>query len=197
MNYVSLQFAGKNITDFINAIEDYFNTVYATILSYLSSLSITTANEKHTEMIGRLIGFPRPLVQQELLNSFLFKFSISYYKDSDMGFAATYGTSGGGLFSAATTDNGTTYLDLATYKSMLKIIAKAKANSSRYSLTLIDDICKYAAGGNNYIITWANNEQDIVVTFYDVNVYAIYIAGYILNYLFDSVPDITVIKETT
>jgi hypothetical protein len=80
---------------------------------------------------------------------------------------------------------------------MLKIIAKAKANSSRYSMALIDDICKYAAQEHNYSISWLGTEQDIQIIFYDVNAYAIYIAGYILNYLFDSIPSITVVKETT
>ena len=198
MSYVSKQFMGPNITAFINSIIAYFEEVYVAILYYLSLLSISSANEKHTEMIGRLIGFPRPLVQGEIHDLTSFRFTLSYYQDVDIGFSTTYGELGeGGLLSPTTEDEGLIYLDLVTYKEMLKIVARAQSEAGRYSLQLIDEICAYVAGNNNYVISYFGTANDILITFYDVSLYGIYIVGYVLNYLFDSIPSITVTKELT
>lgn len=198
MNYISKQFAGPNIQGFSDAIEDSFNTLYVPTLDYFSTLSIASANEAHTEMIGRLIGFPRPLVNAEIMNASLFKFSFSYYKDSDIGFSLNYDALGtGGRLTEVDINNNLVYLALPAYKALLKIIAEAKNSSGRNSIVLIDSICSYFSAVKNYKIEWVGTHQGILITFYDISVYTLYLIGYVLNYLFDSEPDITVIKETT
>jgi len=197
MNYISKQLGGPIVQGFITGIETMFNNWYAITLNYLKTLSISSANEKHTEMIGTLVGFPRPLVQQELVDSAYFKFAVSYYRDIDIGFATSYSALGdGGLLSPVVSYSNLVYLDLTTYKAMLKIITKARWGMRASSMTLIDDICKYVAETKDYNITFNAPQNDITITFYNVSAYSVYIAGYILNYLFDTEPDITVIKET-
>lgn len=199
MNYISKQFAGPIVQGFSDAVESFFNTQFMPIINYFATLSITTANEKHTELIGKLLGFPRPLIQKELLDATRFKFTTNYYRDEDIGFALTYGavgtTAGGALGNVADVSN-LVYMDLATYKSILKILATTKYNNRRRSLNLIDSICHIIAQDKLYTITWIDDNKNILVTFTDLKAYSVYVVGYILNAIFDTMPSIVVTKET-
>lgn len=199
MNYISKQFAGPIVQGFSDAVESFFNTQFMPTINYFATLSITTANEKHTELIGKLLGFPRPLIQKELLDATRFKFTTNYYHDEDIGFALTYGavgtTAGGALGNVADVSN-LVYMDLATYKSILKILATTKYNNRRRSLNLIDSICHIIAQDKLYTITWIDDNKNILVTFTDLKAYSVYVVGYILNAIFDTMPSIVVTKET-
>ena len=199
MNYISKQFAGPIVQGFSNAVESFFNTKFMPTINYFKSLSIDSANEKHTETIGKLIGFPRPLIQKELLDATLFKFTVSYYHDVDIGFALTYGSAGttvGGALSTPESASVTAYMDLSTYKSILKILAKSKYSNKRRSLRLIDSICHEIAQDKTYTIEWTDSNSNILITFTDLKAYSVYVVGYILNALFDTMPSIVVTKET-
>lgn len=198
MNYISKQFAGPIIQGFSNAIEDFFNTKFMPTINYFMSLSIDSANEKHTEMIGKLLGFPRPLVQKDLLDATKFKFTVSYYHDEDLGFALTYGSAGstnGGTLDAITDLTTSIYMDLPTYKSILKIVARSKYNNKRRSLELIDAVCHEIAQEHSYTIEWVDSYKNILITFTDLKAYSVYVIGYILTALFDTMPSIIVVKE--
>ena len=198
MNYISKQFAGTIIQGFSDAVEDFFNTRFMPTINYFASLSITSANEKHTEMIGKLLGFPRPLIQKELLDATKFRFTVSYYHAEDVGFAATYGSAGsttGGVFTNVVDASILIYMDIPTYKSMLKILSKAKYNNRRRSLALIDSICHEVAQDKLYTIEWIDDNKNILITFTDLKAYSVYVVGYILNAIFDTMPSIIVTKE--
>lgn len=199
MNYISKQFAGTIVQGFSDAVESFFNTQFMPTINYFASLRIDSANEAHTELIGKLLGFPRPLIQKELLDATKFKFTVSYYQDEDIGFASTYGavgtTAGGGLGNVADVGN-LIYMDLATYKSILKILARTKYNNRRRSLQLIDAICHLIAQDKLYTIEWIDNNKNILITFTDLKAYSVYVVGYILNAIFDTMPSIVVTKET-
>jgi len=194
VNYISKQFAGAIIQGVSDAIEAFINTVSGVVINYFLTLAISTANSDHSDMIGRLIGFPRPLVQIELLDSSFITFSFSYYRDIDVGFAASYDSVGtGGRFPGGATN--LVLLPLATYKAMLRIIATAKRTATNNAMSTIDQVCKYIAEDNNYTIAFTGTRNNILITFQNVSVYSVYVAGYILNYLFDTEPDITVTRE--
>lgn len=198
MNYISKQFAGPIVQGFSAAVEDFFKTKMVPTISYFAGLSISTANEKHTEMIGKLLGFPRPLVQKELLDATKLRFTISYYHDEDIGFAATYGSAGsttGGVFGNPADAATLIYMDLPTYKSILKVLAKAKYNNRRRSLNLIDAICHEIAQDKLYTIEWIDDNKNILITFTDLKAYSVYVIGYVLNAIFDTMPSIIVTKE--
>lgn len=197
MNYISKQFAGPIIQGFSNAVEDFFNTKFMPTINYFMSLSIDSANEKHTEMIGKLLGFPRPLVQGDIFDTTKLRFTVSYYHDEDIGFALTYGSAGttdGGILSEVSALSTTVYMDLPTYKSILKIIAKARNNNARKSISLIDAVCHAVAQEHTYTIEWVDSNKNILITFTTLRAYSVYIIGYILTALFDTMPSIIVVK---
>ncbi len=197
MNYISKQFAGPIIQGFSNAVEDFFNTKFMPTINYFMSLSIDSANEKHTEMIGKLLGFPRPLVQKDLFDTTKLRFTVSYYHDEDTGFALTYGSAGtadGGILSEVSALSTTVYMDLPTYKSILKIIAKARNNNARKSISLIDAVCHAVAQEHPYTIEWVDSNKNILITFTTLRAYSVYIIGYILTALFDTMPSIIIVK---
>lgn len=199
MNYISKQFAGSIVQGFSDAVESFFNTKFMPVINYFAALSIDSANEKHTEMIGKLIGFPRPLVQKELLDGTKFKFTVSYYHDEDIGFSLTYGSAGtstGGVLGSLADAALLVYMDIPTYKSILKIVARAQYNNKRRSLSLIDSICKAVAVDKLYTIEWIDSNKNILITFTDLKAYSVYVVGYILNAIFDTMPSIVVTKES-
>lgn len=198
MNYISKQFAGPIIQGFSDAIEDFFNTKFMPTINYFMLLSIDSANEKHTEMIGKLLGFPRPLVQSELFDTTKLRFTVSYYHDEDIGFALTYGSAGtvnGGILGEVSASSTTAYMDIPTYKSILKIIAKARYNNERKSISLIDAVCHAVAQEHPYTIEWVDSNKNILITFTTLRAYSVYVIGYILTALFDTMPSIVVVKE--
>lgn len=199
MNYISKQFAGPMIQGFSNAIESFFNTKFMPTINYFMTLSLGSANEAHTEMIGKLLGFPRPLIQKELLDATLLKFTVSYYHNEDIGFALTYGSAGttvGGSLGSIEAASTTVYIELSTYKSILSILARARYNNKSRSLSLIDSICHEIAQDKLYTITWTDSNKNILITFTDLKAYSVYVIGYILNALYNTMPSIVVIKET-
>jgi len=199
MNYISKQFAGPIVQGFSDAVESFFNTQFMPTINYFMTLNITTANEKHTELIGKLLGFPRPLIQKELLDATRVKFTTNYYHDEDIGFALTYGsvgTTAGGALGDVADVSYLVYMDLATYKGILKILATTEYNNRRRSLNLIDSICHIIAQDKLYTITWIDDNKNILVTFTDLKAYSVYVVGYILNAIFDTMPSIVVTKES-
>ena len=198
MNYISKQFAGPIVQGFSDAVESFFNTTLVPTINYFASLCISSANEKHTEMIGKLLGFPRPLIQKELLDATKLRFTLDYYHDEDIGFALTYGSAGatqGGIFTNVADASTLIYMDISTYKSILKIITKAKYSNKRRSLSIIDSICKEIAQESTYTIEWIDNNKNILITFTDLKAYSVYVISYILNAIFDTMPSIIVTKE--
>lgn len=131
------------------------------ITSYLKGLSIATAQETDLENIGRLIGYPRPLVpdgfneENQLLLS-----NLPQSMDLTAGLAALNTDVGGTLSSLETSENN--FMSLDIYRRFLPRVALIK----RYGLTLkcIDDIC--AIVSKNYTIEFDEN-KDIRVIFQD------------------------------
>jgi len=129
------------------------------IENYLYKMSILTAQETELESIGRIIGYPRPLVpvgfSQE---NVLILSELPQYQDLQNGLAEI-GSEVGGRFSS-TKKTASDYMDLGLYRNFLDKVAYIK----RYGITLyaVDQIARLI--DSQYTIGWDAN-RDITVDF--------------------------------
>lgn len=145
------------------------------IESYLYNLSIATAKETELETIGRLIGYPRPLVPEGFNQENLFIFSTLPMTPDELHGFSTINSEVGGVF-ATIVPSETNYMDLELYRSLLRKVAFIK----RYGVTLyaVDQIAKTIT--DDYTLEWDEN-KDILLTF---NSSIGYVNVWILSQLF-------------
>lgn len=185
LSYFARPLQGPNISAFLKAIQNFFNISKPTI-DYLSLMSISTAKEKHLEMIGRLMGFERPIIDTQAFSELLFRFS-SEYDSSIVGFSSEYGSSGGGLLDYTFTVFN--YMPLDQFRNILLILKEGFA--SRSSIFIIDKICAYYSP--SYTLEWDSN-HDIVVKMYDTGTYSLATAQYVFDTLYTVSPVVNVQK---
>lgn len=130
------------------------------IESYLYNLSIQTAEETELENIGKIIGYPRPLVPEgwaEESNLFLF-WTLPFEQNPLIGFSEIGSEVGGRLSTVRESQTG--YMSLDLYRTFLDKVAYIK----RYGVTLyaVDQIARLI--DKDYTIAW-NENQDIEITF--------------------------------
>lgn len=130
------------------------------IENYLYNLSIQTAEETELENIGKIIGYPRPLVPEgwaEESNLFLF-WTLPFEQNPLIGFSEIGSEVGGRLSTVRESQTG--YMSLDLYRTFLDKVAYVK----RYGVTLyaVDQIARLI--DEDYTIAW-NENQDIEVTF--------------------------------
>jgi hypothetical protein len=129
------------------------------IIDYLYSLSIATAQETELENIGLIVGYPRPLVPEGFEQENLFIFTnLPMQQDNTIGFSEISSDVGGRLSSLETSQ--TNYMNLSMYRNFLDKIAYIK----RYGITLysVDMIAKLIT--DNYTLTY-NENKDLVINF--------------------------------
>lgn len=127
--------------------------------NYLYELSISTAQETELENIGRIIGYPRPLVPEGFNNeNVLILGSLPLEQDFDIGLATVGETLGGQL--STVTLSETDFMSLGTYRKFLTSVAILK----RYGITLksVDKIASVLS--DNYTISF-NEDNDIVIQY--------------------------------
>ena len=130
------------------------------IEDYLYNLSIQTAEETELENIGKIIGYPRPLVPEgftEESDLFIFT-SLPMEQNVLLGFSELDSEVGGKLSTVKESKTG--YRNLGLYRSFLDKVAYIK----RYGVTLyaVDQIARLI--DNDYTIEW-NENKDVVVEF--------------------------------
>ena len=155
--YLPKQMNGAVIKSYMNAMENELKDS-DTICDYLHGLSIITAQETELESIGKLIGYPRPLVPQGFEQENVFIFTETCYSDSEIGFSATNSEVGGRFVTTGL--SASNYMSLGLYRKFLDKIAYIK----RYGVTLysIDMIAKLIT--DNYTISYDEN-NDILLYF--------------------------------
>ena len=129
------------------------------IIDYLYSLSIATAQETELENIGLIVGYPRPLVPEGFEQENLFIFTnLPMQQDNTIGFSEISSDVGGRLSSLEASQ--TNYMSLSMYRKFLDKIAYIK----RYGITLysVDMIAKLIT--DNYTLTYDEN-KDLVINF--------------------------------
>lgn len=149
--YYPKQMNGAVISAFGQARDDEYNDAN-TIEKYLYQLSIETANETELENIGKLIGYPRPLVPEGFVTENLFLFGdLPIKQDMFTGFADLNGVNGGELSSLEKSESS--FMSLGMYRKFLTYIAIIK----RYGITIyaIDKIASIF--GITYELSWSAN----------------------------------------
>lgn len=129
------------------------------IEDYLYNLSILTAKETELENIGKIIGFPRPLVPEGFDQENIFLFTeLPLMEDVAIGFSQVASEVGGRLTSTA--ESQTNYMSLGLYRKFLDKVAYIK----RYGVTLysVDNIARLI--DDDYSISWDEN-KDVLLTF--------------------------------
>mgnify|MGYP006916039508 FL=1 len=130
------------------------------IEEYLYNLSIQSAEETELENIGRLVGYPRPLVPEGFFDEsdfFIFT-TLPMEQNPLLGFSELDSEVGGKL--STVKESRTGYMSLGLYRTFLDKVAYIK----RYGVTLyaVDQIAKLI--DNDYEIDW-NENKDVTVTF--------------------------------
>ena len=156
--YLPKQMNGAVVNSIMAALESRLADAGA-VEAYLHGLSIATAQETELENIGRIVGYPRPLVPEGFDQENIFIFTIlPMEQDTGIGFSAPASEVGGRLVSIHSSQ--TNYMDLGLYRSFLDKVAYIK----RYGVTLysVDRIA--ALIDNDYTIGYTE-EKDIQVEF--------------------------------
>jgi len=157
--YMPKQMNGPVLNAAKAGIEDRLSDAVA-IEDYLHGLSIQSAEETELENIGRIVGYPRPLVPEgfsDEANLFLF-WTLPFEQNPLIGFSEVGSEVGGRL--STTKESQTGYMDLGLYRTFLDKVAYVK----RYGITLyaVDQIARLI--DSDYTIEW-NDDKDIEVTF--------------------------------
>ena len=156
--YLPKQMNGPVVNSFMTGLEKSLEPADI-INDYLYSLSIQTAHETELENIGRIIGYPRPLVpvgfEQE--NVFIIT-HLPMEQDISIGFSELDSEAGGRLSSIRISQSN--YMSLPLYRKFLDKVAYIK----RYGVTIysIDQIAKLV--DSDYTIEW-DNYENISLTF--------------------------------
>lgn len=156
--YLPKQMNGPVINSVMSGLEDQLQDAEA-IEDYLYNLSILTAQETELENIGKIIGYPRPLVPTGFEQEYVFLFTtLPMEQDVTLGFSQVDGEVGGRLVSQDASE--TNYMSLGLYRKFLDKVAYIK----RYGVTLysVDQIARLI--DDDYTISW-NADKDISLVF--------------------------------
>lgn len=158
--YLPKQMNGPVVNSVMAGLEERLEDSKA-IKEYLYSLSILTAQETELDNIGKIIGYPRPLVPEgfDQENVFLIT-TLPMEQDSLIGFSEVNSEVGGRLTSVQS--SMTNYMSIELYRKFLDKVAYIK----RYGITLysVDQIARLI--DDDYTITW-NEYENIELTFHN------------------------------
>ena len=156
--YLPKQMNGPVINSVMTGLEAQLQDAEA-IEDYLYNLSILTAQETELENIGKIIGYPRPLVPTGFEQEYVFLFTtLPMEQDVTLGFSEVDGEVGGRLVSQDASE--TNYMSLGLYRKFLDKVAYIK----RYGVTLysVDQIARLI--DDDYTLSW-NADKDISLVF--------------------------------
>lgn len=192
MSYISKQFAGPIITSVTTSIEDNLK-VYNDTLKYFDELSIKTAKEKHLELIGKLIGFPRPFIPNSLLNMNIMRYTDGKAFSEDNGFSSL--DIAIGVFGSVWESSDDYFpMPLEDYRRLLLTFVGAQradlpvlGNSLLYLSLIVDQFSK------DYEVKFMPF-NDIEVTVYDLNTFKTGIMYILLQSILNTAPIVTVVR---
>lgn len=138
------QFNGPQITAVITGIYNYLKNLLDPYLDYLNNLSIKTANSKHLNMMGTLMGIPRAYI--EAGSGEFFWFSLNSVQDPDHGFAEVGSIQGGRFTEVIHDTDSRQYIPDAYYRTILQAAANSEGEPG--SLVFMDDIISALRANN-------------------------------------------------
>lgn len=138
LRFLWTQMNGPVIRGIFTALFRYLQTSFNTTLQYLTTFSISTANDKHLTFIGACMGMPRPIVG--FASEAYFFFTARSEHNVDYGYSAEPGPNAvGGKFAGA--DIGGRRYELCPevyYRTILQ--GYLNSESEMTSIDLIDAI---------------------------------------------------------
>lgn len=157
--YLPKQMNGPILNAAKAALEDRLDAAKR-IEKYLYNLSISSAEEDELDTIGKIIGYPRPVVPEDFedeSNIFLF-WSLPFVQNQAHGFSTVESQVGGRMGQVKKSDAG--YMSWWLYRSILPSIAYIK----RYGVTLevVDKIAHTI--DPRYTLSY-NDAHDIVIEY--------------------------------
>lgn len=155
--YLPRQMTGNVINGTLQVFDTELNNANS-ICDYLRGLSIRTAQETELESIGRILGYPRPLVPEGFEQENVFLFTGFLETDLSIGFSAVESDVGGHFVSTGVSESN--YMSIGLYRKLLDKIAFIK----RYGITLYSIDSLAATVSSNYTITY-DEHSDIVITY--------------------------------
>lgn len=141
-----------------NAVNSRFEDAEA-IEKYLYDLSIDTADDTELDNIGRIIGYPRPLVPEGFnAENIMLLGPVPMETDPEIGLASVNFQVGGELSTIVPDDSN--FMNTGMYRKFLKSVAQLK----RYGVTLksVDQIA--ATLSDNYTISYTE-DADILIEY--------------------------------
>lgn len=159
------------------------------IEDYLYGLSIETARDTELDNIGRIIGYPRPLVPRGFnAENILLLGTLPIATDVEIGLATVSSLVGGEL--ASVVKDETNYMSTGMYRKFLTSFAILK----RYGITLqaVDKIASILS--DNYDIEYDENADIEIIFHEDIGFKNIWILSQ-LFYRIATVPQILVYSE--
>ena len=147
------QMNGPVISAYGKALKEEFSDAKA-IQDYLGGLSIETAKETELENIGRILGYPRPLVPESFAgDNLLILGSEPLLSDPEIGLARV-GSQVGGQLASLSEEYGS-YMSLAVYRKFLDKVALIK----RYGVTIRSVAEVAALVSDRFTIEWDENHD--------------------------------------
>ena len=155
-NFYPAQMNGPVISAYGKALKDELSDADS-IEEYLSGLSIQTASETELENIGRIVGYPRPLVPEAFAGENLLVLgSEPLTQDQQIGLSRIGSALGGELTAIA--KGQANYMNLGVYRKFLDKVALLK----RYGVT-IQSVSKIAATiSDRFTLSWDENHDLII-----------------------------------
>lgn len=150
------QMNGPVINSFMQALGENLDPADQ-IDSHLQGLSIASAQESELESIGKIIGYPRPLMPAGLIDENTFVLgTLPLQQDVQKGLSSVSTMIGGELSSV--NDLVSVYMPITTYRRALITMARIKA----YGITLknVNEIA--ALMDTSYEISWTE-DGDILI----------------------------------
>lgn len=152
------QMNGPVISAYGKALKEEFSDAEA-IEDYLGGLSIETAKETELENIGRIVGYPRPLVPESFAGeNLLILGSEPLSSDPAIGLARI-GSQVGGQLASLSKESGS-YMNLGVYRKFLDKVALIK----RYGVT-IKSVTEIAALVSDQFTFFWDENHDMVIQF--------------------------------
>jgi len=140
LQFLWRQLNGPQVTAITQAIYEFFKESFDDLLDYFNWFNLDDATPEHTEMVGLLNEFSRPILL-EYRRAFFF---FTYRKEQnnlERGFSTLSDRLHGGKFSALSESTRISEkMDIRTYKALLKTYISSEGQP--YSLKMLDDICQ-------------------------------------------------------
>jgi hypothetical protein len=193
------QLNGPQITAIMDVLWKYHVEKYDKRLDYFNTLSISTAENKHLSMIGKLMQFTRPSsISMMDFNKYI---RFSYIQQGQVPPKADYGLSSG-YFDYGPEDPHHDNVELSDTVYRKVLIALSQVDGFSRGLALIDDLAKilfvdYTGKQIFYLFEYGGPFEDITVRIKDDPGYNLIVFDMVCSVIFRTQPRVFFVIDGT